>query len=212
MVKSSKALFLWDNVSNQYSTDATKLSKQNCHPSYNRGCYLRDWPWLNYRTVSQTTPPEVIEIKQYPPYREATMRIEGMLAGATSTAFNPLFAHISSNGIAMTSPVEARYPTLTLEAPQVYGQAEVSFLYGSQEIPPGQTAQGVVVQDHPVMMVLSLGLSGEYSWERFQQGVQQLNAWQIAPVVWKQCRTCTTICIPKTEGISNAPGTALEIG
>jgi hypothetical protein len=132
-------------------------------------------------------PPGVIEIKQYPPYREATVRIEGMLAGATSTAFNPLFAHISSNGIAMTSPVEARYPTLTLEEPQVYGQAEVSFLYGSQEIPPGQTDQGVVVQDHPAMMVLSLGLAGEYSWERFQESVQQLHAWLMAHPEYQIC-------------------------
>jgi hypothetical protein len=123
------------------------------------------------------TPPEVIEIKQYPPYRSATVRLEGMLAGATSAAFNPLFAHISSNGIAMTSPVEARYPTLELAEPQMVGQAEVSFLYGSQEIAPGQTAQGVFVEDHPAMMVLSLGLTGEYSWERFQEGVQQLRTW-----------------------------------
>ncbi len=134
-----------------------------------------------------STPPGVIELKEYPPYREATVRIEGMLAGATSTAFNPLFAHISSNGIAMTSPVEARYPTLTLEEPQMYGQAEVSFLYGSQEIPAGQTAQGVIVEDHPAMLVLSLGLAGEYSWERFQEGVLQLNAWLIEHPEYQIC-------------------------
>jgi hypothetical protein len=133
------------------------------------------------------TPLGVIEIKQYPPYRSATVRLEGVLAGATSAAFNPLFAHISSNGIAMTSPVEARYPTLELTKPQMVGQAEVSFLYGSQEIDPGQTAQGVVVEDHPAMMVLSLGLAGEYSWERFQEGVQQLRAWLIAHPNYQLC-------------------------
>jgi hypothetical protein len=133
------------------------------------------------------TPSGVIELKEYPPYRSATVRLEGMLAGATSTAFNPLFAHISSNGIAMTSPVEARYPTLTLEEPQVYGQAEVSFLYGSQEIPPGKTTQGVIVQDHPAMIVLSLGLAGEYSWERFQEGVLQLKAWLIEHPEYQLC-------------------------
>jgi len=133
------------------------------------------------------TPAGVIEIKQYPPYRSATVRLEGMLAGAASTAFNPLFAHISSNGIAMTSPVEARYPTLTLEEPQLYGQAEVSFLYGSQEIPPGQTAQGVVVQDHPSMIVLSLGLAGEYSWERFQQSARELQAWLVEHPEYQIC-------------------------
>lgn len=133
------------------------------------------------------TPPGIIAVKQYPLYRSATVRLQGWLAGATSEAFNPLFAHISSNGIAMTSPVEARYPTLSLKEPQMYGQAEVSFLYSSPEIAPGQTAQGVVVEDHPAMLVLSLGMAGEYSWERFQSGVQQLLAWLTAHPGYQIC-------------------------
>ncbi|BAC92281.1 heme-binding protein [Gloeobacter violaceus] len=123
------------------------------------------------------TLPGVIEIKHYPPYRSATVRIEGALAGATSAAFAPLFAHISTNEIAMTSPVEARYPAIALDEPREHGQAEVSFLYGSLAIAPGRTAQGVAVEDHPAMTVLSLGLRGEYSWERFRAGLQQLREW-----------------------------------
>jgi hypothetical protein len=123
------------------------------------------------------TLPGVIELKQYPPYRAATVRTDGQLAIATAVAFNPLFAHISRNDIAMTSPVEARYPTLAEAAHTTEGQVDVSFLYGSQDLPIGQTAGGVVVEDHPAMTVVSLGLVGEYSWERFQQGLKELKVW-----------------------------------
>jgi len=55
------------------------------------------------------TPNGIIEVKQYPAYRSGTYTYEGNLREATGYAFNPLFRHISSNNIAMTMFVEARY-------------------------------------------------------------------------------------------------------
>jgi len=53
----------------------------------------------------------VIEIKQYPGYRAATVQISGNLANASSRGFSPLFRHISRNDIAMTAPVENSLPS-----------------------------------------------------------------------------------------------------
>ncbi|HEY9845569.1 MAG TPA: hypothetical protein V6D03_05165, partial [Candidatus Caenarcaniphilales bacterium] len=61
------------------------------------------------------TPSGKIEVKQYPAYRSGTITYEGKLDQATNAAFEPLYRHISSNKIAMTAPVEARYPLVTLQ-------------------------------------------------------------------------------------------------
>ncbi len=121
------------------------------------------------------TPAGVIEVKDYPAYRSATVRFQGNLAQATSAAFNPLFQHITSNNISMTSPVEARY--LADESSSATGEAKVSFLYRSSAVTPAQVAAGVEVEDHPPMCVVSIGIQGTYDWEHYRHHVEQLRAW-----------------------------------
>jgi len=123
-----------------------------------------------------------IEVKQYPAYRSGTIIYEGELAQATNAAFEPLYRHISSNKIAMTAPVEARYPLVTLqERPgsklDERGQAEVSFLYRNPDIQPQQLAQGINVEDHAAMAVVSIGIKGSYSYAIYQQHLEQLREW-----------------------------------
>ena len=72
----------------------------------------------------------LIEVKQYPQYRAVTYTHAGDVRQATGVAFNPLFQHISSNQIAMTTPVEARYTAIPGQI-DVVPQVEVSFLYPS---------------------------------------------------------------------------------
>ncbi|MEO1068390.1 MAG: heme-binding protein [Cyanobacteria bacterium J06638_6] len=120
----------------------------------------------------------VIEIKQYPEYRVATVRVTGNLANASSRGFSPLFRHISSNDISMTAPVETRYPTVTLqEGSTTQGEAAVSFLYRSLDIVPQEVAQNVQVEDIPAMTVVSVGVRGGYDYEIYTSGIQQLQAW-----------------------------------
>lgn len=119
------------------------------------------------------TPVGVIEVKQYPAYRGVTYLHQGDLTQATRQAFNPLFQHISSNNIAMTTPVEARY----LQESESINQAEVSFLYSHPEITPQQIESDVNVMDTPSMKVVSIGIQGAYTWESYQVHLQRLKNW-----------------------------------
>ena len=112
----------------------------------------------------------VIEIKHYPQYRAVTYTHTGDFTQATQVAFNPLFQHITSNHIAMTTPVEARYP---IEG----SQAEVSFLYSTPQIQPQQVQSYVKVTETSPMTVISIGIKGAYSWENYEISLQQLKAW-----------------------------------
>jgi effector-binding domain-containing protein len=118
----------------------------------------------------------VIEIKQYPQYRAVTYTHSGDLRAATSAAFTPLFQHISSNQIAMTTPVEARYATAQGRGGAL-PQAEVSFLYPAPNIAPSSIAPAVAITDTAPMTVISIGVRGPYTWESYEQSVAKLQNW-----------------------------------
>jgi hypothetical protein len=119
-----------------------------------------------------------IEIKYYPEYRAATVKVSGTLAYASSRGFSPLYRHISSNDISMTAPVETRYPTATLQAESsTEGEAAVSFLYRNLDIVPREVAQDVQVEDIPPMTVVSLGVRGGYDYDIYTTGVRRLQTW-----------------------------------
>ncbi|WP_413168189.1 heme-binding protein [Capilliphycus salinus ALCB114379] len=120
-----------------------------------------------------------IEVKRYPAYRAATVRYTGDLSMATFRAFNPLFRHISDNEISMTSPVETRYPTSTLDPDNTdtNGEAWVSFLYRDTDIYPKEIAENIEVEDIPPMTVVSLGLRGSYDYSSYQENIKKLYNW-----------------------------------
>ena len=130
------------------------------------------------------TPAGKIEVKHYPAYRSGTVTYSGQLAQAANAAFEPLYQHISSNNIAMTAPVETRYPIITLQEGSggqldERGQAEVSFLYRSTSIHPQQIAQGIKVEYHEPMLVVSVGIQGPYSYASYQQNLERLHSWLV---------------------------------
>ncbi len=121
-----------------------------------------------------------IEVKTYPPYREATYLVQGNLARASQEAFYPLYQHISSNKISMTAPVEARYPNSTLEGldgANEKGEARVSFLYRNTKVYPKEIVENIKIEDIPAMTVVSLGCRGDYSYQSYQDGIAQLKEW-----------------------------------
>ncbi|MEB3279631.1 MAG: heme-binding protein [Lyngbya sp.] len=120
-----------------------------------------------------------IEVKRYPAYRAATVRYTGDLSMATFRAFNPLFRHISDNEISMTSPVETRYPTSTLDPDNTdrNGEAWVSFLYRDTDTYPKEIAENIEVEDIPPMTVVSIGLRGSYDYSSYQENIKKLYNW-----------------------------------
>jgi hypothetical protein len=130
----------------------------------------------------QPTAAGKIEVKQYPAYRSGTYTYKGKLSQAANESFDPLFKHISSNGIGMTAPVEARYPSVTLEElpnsnPDEVGQAEVSFLYRNEDVQPKQIAEGIRVENHPSITAVSIGVSGPYTYASYQENLARLRDW-----------------------------------
>jgi hypothetical protein len=123
------------------------------------------------------TPHDKIEVKQYPAYRSGTYTYEGNLSDATSSSFNPLFQHISNNNIAMTTPVEARYPSETINQPIQRGKAKVSFLYNNSGINPQQVSRDIQVEDHEPMIVVSLGVQGAYGYQSYLGHIAKLKQW-----------------------------------
>ncbi|WP_013323888.1 heme-binding protein [Gloeothece verrucosa] len=123
------------------------------------------------------TEPGKIEVKQYPGYRAATYRYQGELSQAANQAFYPLYQHISSNNISMTSPVETRYPNNTVSSAAANGEASVSFLYRNNQIYPKEIAQNIEVEDVLPMTVVSLGLQGAYSYSSYQENLERLTEW-----------------------------------
>ncbi len=118
-----------------------------------------------------------IEIKQYPEYRAVTYTHNGDVQQASRVAFNPLYQHISSNNISMTTPVEVRYYSDSQVRIDSYTHAEVSFLYSDPSISPTNIAPTVKVTDYPPMTVVSIGIGGPYTWESYQTHLQQLLDW-----------------------------------
>ena len=146
--------------------------------------------FIAYRAASAPLPdgfPEPtfdrkIEVKHYPAYRSGTYTYRGKLSQAANESFGPLFQHISSNGIGMTAPVEARYPSITLEElpnakPDEMGQADVSFLYRNGSVQPKQIAQEIKVENHSAVKVVSIGIRGPYTYVSYQENLEHLQDW-----------------------------------
>jgi hypothetical protein len=115
-----------------------------------------------------------LELRAYPAYRmvRADMRSGGM------GAFWPLFQHIESRAIAMTTPVQVDYAADESRA------RTMAFLYGSPDL--GQTGVDgrVEVVDVPAMTVLSLGSRGYERPHRVSELRARLTAWLAGSTEW----------------------------
>ena len=110
-----------------------------------------------------------VMVREYPASRAARVRSETLGNADDNGMFMPLFNHIKSHDIAMTSPVDITWS----EAKPV----AMAFVYADPAIgAPGK--EGVVeVTDQPALTVVSIGVRGSYNRERFNAALAQLNAW-----------------------------------
>jgi hypothetical protein len=123
-----------------------------------------------------------LELRQYPAYR----MVRAEMKRGSMGAFWPLFRHIESNGIAMTSPVQMDWTSSEL-APTAK-PAQMAFLYGNPSITPKTTEPGVEVVEVAAMTAISIGAIGDDrrdAIEAMQERIQQFLAmhgaeWEIA--------------------------------
>lgn len=109
------------------------------------------------------TPVGVIEVKEYPALRRAQ-------AGEFFTLFN----HITSNGIAMTTPVRMEFAEADGGRMR---QQNMSFYYGAPSIGEAGRQGRVEVKDAPPQRVLAIGVRGDASPAAIAAANEQLTAW-----------------------------------
>lgn len=137
------------------------------------------------------TPPGVIEIKRYPVVRRAEVTGTMSPGIGMNLAFFPLFRHIQSRDIEMTSPVEMNYTGTGKKTPEG-GDAKpdtwtMSFLYRRTDqgpTGPDATRQNVKVVDVPAVTVISMGVRGSYDYARMRREWQKLEKWLSEQNVW----------------------------
>lgn len=130
------------------------------------------------------TPPGAIDLKRYPVVRRAVVTGAGEPERGMNRAFWPLFRHIQSRDIAMTSPVEMDFHS------EGDGQARewtMSFLYRERaQGPTGEAKRGVRVVDSEAITVVSLGFQGAYKPEATAERLTPLREWLGAHPEWEQ--------------------------
>lgn len=129
------------------------------------------------------TPPGAIDLKSYPVVRRAEVTGSMNPDLGMNIAFFPLFRHISSRDISMTSPVEMDYQGISSgdAAPDSW---TMSFLYRSPDLGPTGEDGRVSVKDQPPMTVVSLGGAGGYSVSNVEKGLETLESWLAANPEW----------------------------
>lgn len=130
------------------------------------------------------TPPGAIEIKRYPLVRRAQVTGTSTPDLGSNIAFFPLFNHIKSRDIAMTSPVEMDFKPEDKEPPEGGdvrpAQWTMSFLYRKPEQGPlgnDKDRTSVTVVDAPPVTVISLGVQGPYGYQRMRKEWRKLEKW-----------------------------------
>lgn len=119
-----------------------------------------------------------LELRDYPAYRMASTTMRG----GSNAAFWPLFRHIESNGISMTTPVRMDWQ------PSDDGSARpqsMAFLYGERTTEPKQVAEGVRVVEVPACTVLSIGMIGDDRRERIAEMRARFDAFLAAHPEWR---------------------------
>lgn len=120
------------------------------------------------------TPVGEIQVKQYPPYREAVVTDE-QAAAEQGAMFNVLFEHIKANDIAMTAPVDLTYErTGQADEPKMRSMA---FLYDVPDRGPTGEQGPVTVRDVPAMRAVSIGVRGRYDEATFERNIDKLRRW-----------------------------------
>lgn len=139
------------------------------------------------------TPPGAIELKTYPSVRLAAVSGTGNPDRGMNRAFWPLFNHIKSHDIAMTSPVEMNYQTLPSADDHSAGEWSMAFLYREPDMNKVGVEGSVTVRDAAPVTVVAVGLSGNYSMKLVNSGMREIEDWLAANPQWKPAGSWRTL-------------------
>ncbi len=131
------------------------------------------------------TPPNAIDIKTYPSVRLAEVVGAGNPDDGMNKTFWPLFNHIKSHEIAMTSPVEMSYKGLDVASPSEPSSWSMAFLYRRPEQNTVGVEGKVVVRDASPVTVIAVGLKGNYSMDLVQSGMKKIEAFLAENPQWQ---------------------------
>jgi len=131
------------------------------------------------------TPPEAIDLKTYPAVRRAVVRGERSPDSGMNRAFWPLFEHIKSHDIAMTSPVEMDYRDLSAGSDVEPKDWSMAFLYRTKDLNAAGREGRIEVEDAAPVTVLAVGMKGDYSMELVRGGMETIEAWLAANPGWR---------------------------
>lgn len=141
---------------------------------------------LTFRPVAQAELPagvpgyqalDELELRAYPAYRMVRARMRGDVTGA----FWPLFEHIKSHDIAMTTPVQIDYEAVGEREREI----AMAFLYGSKSLgQPGRDGPTEVV-DVPATTVLTVGSRGFARPSRIAELRERLTEWLAHSAEWQ---------------------------
>ncbi len=138
------------------------------------------WPEL--------TPVDLVEIREYPAYREAVVE-EGDTGSGQGSMFGPLFNHISSNDIPMTAPVAMTYESSSGGDMADGGGGDrmtsMAFLYQNPDYGPLGTDGIVRIEDVTPQAYASTGVRGSYSDEHFEEGLERIATWLADQSEWR---------------------------
>jgi len=116
-----------------------------------------------------------VELRDYPAYR----MVRTAMRGSGMTAFWPLFTHIQTKQIAMTTPVQFDY------GEDAEAAHTMAFLYGTPDLgTPGKDGR-VEVVDVPAVTVLTVGARGHERAGRVEELHARLRSWLDAEPTWE---------------------------
>ncbi|MFO0827750.1 MAG: heme-binding protein [Phycisphaerales bacterium] len=140
---------------------------------------------------AEPTPPGAIDIKTYPSVRRVEWESSATTGQvAMNNGFWPLFNHIKSRDIPMTSPVEMDYvgvypdPATSL-TPVAGGAWTMSFLYRAPKLGPVGTDKSLKIVDTPEVTVASIGVRGPYGMKVVERGLTSLKEWIDGQSEWE---------------------------
>jgi len=135
------------------------------------------------------TPPGSIELKRYPLVRRAEIGGTMTPDWGMNFAFFPLFNHIKRRDIAMTSPVELNYSGLEPSGRKGPNSWTMSFLYRNADLAPAGTDPKdtrILIEDIPPVVVVAIGMRGDYKLNRVKNGVSELRGWLSQQSDWEE--------------------------
>lgn len=115
-------------------------------------------------------------VKEYPAYREAVVQAGADLPDSNAM-FYPLFKHIQRNGLAMTAPVEMRYPVPREMQAAAFEPVSMAFVYPEPTLGKTGPDGAVTVVDAPAVTVVSVAVRGSYTSKRFLAGYKLVAEW-----------------------------------